>query len=583
MAATLRDPRTFAIFTVENDCQDCYKCVRACPVKAIKVENGHAQEIADSCIMCGKCVEVCPVGAKRIRDDLPSVRRIVASGRPVYASIAPSWVGEFSGVSSSQIVRAIKALGFTDVGETALGAQEVTASVTRLLKDARKGLYLSTACPSAVEYIRRYLPHLSGCLTTVLSPLLAHCRILREKIEPNGAVVFFGPCIAKKEEADTHRDLLDCALTFRDLRRWLEEAAIDPASMDDSPCEFFPTKADEGTNYPVEGGMIDTIKASGDLSHIRFLTVSGINSLAKALENVRPEDFSSPVFIECLACPGGCINGPASASDQSPLSRWMDVKNFAAPLDKAAGRTETVLVTEQYPPEIPGDENVTEGQIIQALLTVGKTTKEDELNCGGCGYDTCRAFAKALVLGRAEVTMCVSYMRKKAHKKANAMLRSMPSGVVIADSQLQIVECNERFSTLMGPETQMLYQISEGLKGGKLAKIAPAFAHLMAGVLETDQDIHYDHFRIGDKLFEITVFSIEPHMTVGAVILDVTRREIRRDQIAHRADQVIKKNLATVQEIACRLGEHMADTEILLREIAEGYGSEGDLPGERRL
>ncbi len=583
MIPITRDPSSFAIYTVENDCQDCYKCVRECPVKAIKVENGHAQEIAESCIICGRCVEICPVGAKRIRDDLTPVRELLRSGRPVYASIAPSWVGEFSGVSPSQMIQAIKALGFKDVGETALGAQEVSASLASFLRDAGPGLYLSTACPSAVEYVRRYLPHLTRCLTPVMSPLLAHCKILREHMEPDGAVVFFGPCIAKKEEADTHRDLLEGALTFKDLRQWMEEETVDPLSFGEKSAQFFPKKAEEGNHYPVEGGMIDTIKASGDFSHIRFLTVSGIYSIKKALDNADPGSFSSPVFMECLTCAGGCINGPASSKDRDGLSRWMDVKDFAGPLENAAGRNETVKVAEFYYPEFPDKGGITEGQIAQALARVGKRTKEDELNCGGCGYDTCRSFAKALVLGRAEESMCVSYMRKKAHKKANAMLRSMPSGVVIADQNLEIVECNERFATLMGEETYSLYSVSDGLKGAQLNKIAPSFAHLMSGVLETDQDVHYDHFRIGEKLFEITVFSIESHFTVGAVILDVTRREIRRDQIAHRADQVIKKNLATVQEIACRLGEHMAETEILLRQIAEGYGSEGDLLEGRKM
>lgn len=169
--------------------------------------------------------------------------------------------------------------------------------------------------------------------------------------------------------------------------------------------------------------------------------------------------------------------------------------------------------------------------------------------------------------------MCVSYMRKKAQKKANALLRSMPSGVVIVDQDLKIVECNHRFARLFGEETCRIYEVIPGMKGCLLSKILP-FWHLFQGVLETDRDVYYDHFRHGEMLFEITVFSIEPHQTVGAVLLDVTRRELKRDQIAHKAEEVIRKNISTVQEIACMLGEHMADTEILLRSIAEGYATE---------
>ncbi len=572
--------RNFPIFTVENDCQDCYKCVRACPVKAIQIRDGKAQVLPELCVLCGRCVEVCPVHAKTVRSDMAEVQVLLGSGRRVYASVAPSWVGEFPGLSPSRLVGALQALGFSAAGETAMGAEEVTAEITRFLSEAPRGLYLSTACPSAVRYIQKYQPHLVPCLTPVMSPMMAHANMLRRLPEGAEAVVFFGPCIAKKWEADEHPERVERALTFRDLKAWFREAGIDPQQMSEGEQDFFPARAREGAHYPVEGGMIRTFEAGLLPPDIRLLTLSGLDNIHRGLQGLDPSRLEHSLFVECLACPGGCINGPASSSKRTTLERWIDVEDFAPRAWPSRPMSSRVDLGLDYDAESPDDCRISESDLVAALQRVGKYTQQDEMNCGGCGYETCREFARALVLGRAEETMCVSYMRKKAQKKANALLRSMPSGVVIVDREMKIVECNERFAQLFGEEVQQIYRALPGMKGCMISRIVP-FHHLFQGVLETDEDLHYDHFRQGEMLFEITVFSIESHQTVGAVILDVTRREIKRDQIAHRAQEVIEKNLVTVQDIACRLGEHMADTEILLRAIAEGYAT-GDPGAERQ-
>ena len=572
--------RDFPIFTVENDCQDCYKCVRACPVKAIQIREGKAQVLPELCVLCGRCVEVCPVRAKTVRSDLAKAQALLGSGKRVFASLAPSWVGEFPGMTPSMLVGALKTLGFAGVGETALGAQSVTAEVARFLAEAAPGLYLSTACPSAVRYIQKYQPQLASCLTPVMSPMMVHAGLMRSVPEGAEAVVFFGPCIAKKWESDENPDRVEQALTFKDLKEWFRESGLDPAMIPDGEEAFFPEPACEGAHYPIEGGMIRTLEKKRFSSPVRFVTLAGLENIQRGLEGLDPAKLDSPLFVECLACPGGCINGPVSSVKRSTLERWMDVENFAPgawePRDDLPGAE----VRLRYSPEVPRDRPVSESELTEALRRVGKFSSLDEMNCGGCGYETCRQFARALVLGRAEETMCVSYMRKKAQKKANALLRSMPSGVVIVDRDMKIVECNERFAHLFGEEVLQIYRALPGMKGCLLSRVV-SFHHLFQGVLETDQDVHYDHFRHGEMLFEITVFSIEPNRTVGAVILDVTRREIKRDQIAHRAQEVIERNLAAVQDIACRLGEHMADTEILLRAIAEGYATDESHPDRR--
>lgn len=566
--------RNFPIFTVENDCQDCYKCVRACPVKAIQIREGKAQVLPDLCVLCGRCVEVCPVRAKTVRSDLAKVQALLGTGRRVFASVAPSWVGEFPNTPPSCLVGALKALGFSGVGETALGAQAVTGGLVRYLADAAPGLYLSTACPSAVRYIQKYQPHLVPCLTPFMSPMMVHAGLMRSAPDGAEAVVFIGPCIAKKWEADENPHRVEHVLTFNDLHEWFRESGVDLSRFSEgSGGGFFPERADEGAHYPIEGGMIRTLENDLLPRGVRLMTLAGLDSIHRGLEGLDPARLECPLFVECLSCPGGCINGPVSTGGRTILEKWMDVENVAPQSWKSRKADAGIELELAYRPEEPRERPVSDEELTEALGRVGKFASQDEMNCGGCGYETCRQFARALVLGRAEETMCVSYMRKKAQKKANALLRSMPSGVVIVDREMKIIESNERFARLFGEEVMQIYRALPGMKGCLLSRVVP-FHHLFQGVLETDQDIHYDHFRHGDMLFEITVFSIEPNQTVGAVILDVTRREIKRDQIAHRAQEVIERNLATVQDIACRLGEHMADTEILLRAIAEGYATE---------
>ena len=559
------------IFTVETECQDCYKCLRHCPVKAIRVENGHAMVIPDTCVSCGACVEACPVHAKRIRDDLGRARHLVQSGRPVYVSLAPSWVSEFPGVTEGGMVAALRRLGFTAVSETALGAQEISAAVAADMAQPGGRLLISSACPSAVEYLYKYLPVQAAAVTQVHSPVMAHCRLLRRSFGEDIAVVFFGPCIAKKNEADRHPELLDIALTFLDLHAWLEQKGVNPASIATEPGDLFvPERSREGALYPVEGGMIETIKAHGPVAGARYVTLAGLHNIRRGLKGLTPDALTGPLFVECLACEGGCIAGPCSGGEDATLVRRLSIEDYTRWPDLPPANAVTVAVTEDFafgPVVLPHPGTA---RIAQALRRIGKTSAADELNCGGCGYNTCRDFAAGLIEGRAEPTMCVSYMRKLAQKKANALLRCMPSAVVIADKNLHIIECNELFGRMFGEELSQVYDARPGLNGCLLAKVVP-FAEMFQTVLKTGREIHYDHYRCDERLFSITIFTVEPKEAVGAVILDVTRQEFRRDQIAQRANEVITRNLSTVQDIACRLGEHMADTEILLRSIAEGF------------
>lgn len=564
---------SYPIYTANTECQDCFKCVRSCPVKAIKVQDGHAQVMPELCIACGHCVEVCPSHAKKIRDDLGRVRQLLTQGNPVYVSLAPSWVSEFRGLSEAKMACALKKLGFAGVSETAHGAETVSAKTAESLGRGAGGLMISSACPVAVDYIRKYLPGFTKSISPVLSPALSHARLLQKRFGEKAQVVFIGPCIAKKNEADRHPDLIAAALLYPTLKDWLEREKINPWGLDPDPDDrFLLGRAYHGALYPIEGGMNKTIRAHGGCGGTHFVTVSGVHTLNQTLSGFDPSEIRDSVFIETLACVGGCVHGPGTAHG-SPglLERLRVIRN--ADLSRPAEPDETVPIDSVYESDAVGGGAVNLQRVREALRAVGKNRPEDELNCGGCGYDTCRNFAVALIEGKAEPAMCVSWLRQLSQKKSNAMLRCVPAAVVIVDRNLRLIECNRRFAELAGPETLSVFDAVPGMAGSNLTKLIP-FGDLFRQTLETGTELKRDMVRMKNRLLSINVFNIDPGQVVGGILFDVTSAEFRRERIASQAREVIRKNLSTVQEIACKLGEHMAETEILLRSIADDYADQ---------
>lgn len=564
----------YPIYTVETECQDCYKCVRHCPVKAIKVGNGHATVVPELCIACGHCVEICPAHAKKVRNDSARAKYLINTKKPVYISLAPSWISDFENLSPAKIITALKQLGFTGVSETALGAQAVSANVANMLKKHQHGALISSACPVVVDYIRKYQAAFVPAISKFLSPALAHAGILRQIYGKDIAVVFIGPCIAKKNEADRHPELIDVALTFNELRDWFVRENINLDNIISNDTEtFIPEPAEEGAIYPIGGGMNKTLQLIPEFKNIILSDFDGLENLKLTLDNLKPEDVDEPVFIEALACHGGCVHGPG-VQHKSPglIERLRVIENCRLP-ETSPKREYNLDITDTQKDDKVQEREITLQELQQALRSIGKTTPEDELNCGGCGYDSCRAFASALVLEKAENSMCVSFMRKNAQKKANALLRTIPSGVVIVDQNLELIECNRRFAEIFGDTTLQIFDAKPGMSGADLKRLVP-FYDLFTKCLNSGKDIYRNSYRMGNRLLDITIFSIEANEVAGAVIADVTNTELRREQIAKRASEVINKNLNTVQDIACKLGEHMAETEILLRSISEEYADD---------
>lgn len=620
--------REYPLYTIKNNCQDCYKCVRRCPVKAIKIEDGSAMIVPDLCIACGTCYRVCPAKAKQARNDLTRAKHLVQSGKDVYVSLAPSWITEFEGVSREQMIAAIRRLGFRGVSETALGAEEVSANIAGLLDKAANDalqvsaapdmsqtacgekdedasaerspertsgvredtdtgeatqvsavnrLFISTACPAVVEYINKYVPERTANLTKLTSPLLAHCRLLKTALGKDIEIIFIGPCIAKKIEADRHPDLLSLSLSFTDLRQWLKDENIELKDIHTSVFDkFVMSKAEEGTAYPVEGGMIETLKPYEQSQKAYLMQITGIDNIKRELKNIREEALDRPVFIECLACEGGCVNGPCTSSKKSGLEKRVEILKESDFSGLAGKRSPSVDIRLDYASEAIVQPKHDETDIKRVLASIGKYSIEDEINCGGCGYNTCRNFAKALLDGKAEPEMCVSHMKQQAQRKANALLRCIPSPIVIANARLSIMEYNDKFvETFWNEDEHADIYDQNNLHGADLRDFIN-FTNLFSASLDLEQDIHREHVRFNDKLFDVVVFNIDKKQIVGGIIEDVTNMEMKKEQIAEKAKEVIHKNLATVQQIACTLGEHMAETEVLLRSIAKDFAADDE-------
>ncbi|MGN1091882.1 MAG: [Fe-Fe] hydrogenase large subunit C-terminal domain-containing protein [Alphaproteobacteria bacterium] len=562
------------VYTLYNECQDCYKCVRRCPVKSIRIQDGHACVLTDKCIACGRCVAPCPSHAKRVRNDLENVRQLILSGKQVYVSLAPSWRAAFA-CTSRQMIATLKKLGFVGVSETALGAQEVSIETARLLNQKENGLMISSACPVIVKYIRLYKPELAEYIVPVASPALTHAKLLKNTFGENISVVFIGPCIAKKEESDTHKDLIDYALTFEELKIWLKETDTLIASGDCLEEAFVPTSAHEGSLYPMDGGMNETIKKIGVSDKVHLCQVCSLESFDLAVDSFAKENLKNPIFIEALACAGGCMHGPCITTEQA------DVNNVSRVLRHVKYRKKiptmpAVVVNQDYIPLAVEQKTYSMDEIQETLHRIGKYLPEDELNCSGCGYQTCRDMAKALLNGDAEPSMCVSYMRKLATKKANAMLKSIPSAMVVLDKNLHIVEANEAFIRMFTGDEQSVYLADLQKIAGMPMQLFFKADKVFSSVLSSGNGAHKENFKFNNKSYDLHVFPIEQNVTIGVTIADMTGANRSHEIVAQKAKEVIDKNISTVQQIACLLGEHMVQTETILNTIASEYNEDSE-------
>ncbi len=582
----------YPVYTEETSCRDCYKCVRGCPVKAIQIKDGSAKVIKDRCIFCGHCVEICPNGAKKIRSDVDRAKMLLKNkDKKKICSLAPSFVSEFIG-KEAELLTALKKIGFDEISETAIGASIVSEVLDQYAQKHNKECpWISTACPTVVELVKKYYPAIIEQLAPVPSPLQCHSAYLRYLYGDNISIIFVGPCIAKKHEADTTPGYPDLALTFDEIRELFKSFEIDLNTTVAEKVDFIPKKAGISTFYPVERGMIVTSKywSEQPLCQQAF-ALSGIDQVASTLK----EATSQTPFLEMLACDGGCINGPVANRD-IPLANkkraatiyteerlkeselFVPEKEF---IDMVSEKGYGIINTKQPFSERNFFHKYPDSEIKRVLAKLGKETKEDELNCGGCGYSTCRDMAIAYLDGMAEEEMCVTKMRKEAQSKVDGLIQTIPMGVVIVDSNLQIADCNLKFLELFGDMDPSILDESllAMIKSLPLERFV-TFHDVFKEQFFVDKPGQYRvHFK--DKFLRMTFFFVNKKRLIGALFEDVTTPTVKRETVVKRAEDVIQKSLATVQQIASLLGENAAETEIMLNGLIEAFSVHSDDTGD---
>ena len=550
----------------KNDCKNCHKCIRHCPVKSIRFSGNQARIMSDDCILCGQCFVVCPQDAKQIVDETEKAKVLLQTGDPVIVSLAPSFIANYDGVGINSMRAAIKKLGFYDVEETALGATIVKREYERMLGEGVRDVVITSCCHSINLLIQKYFPAELPCLADVVSPMQAHCRDIKARI-PNAKTVFVGPCVAKKDEAQRYEGIVDAVLTFDELTRWMKSENIEPEREPD---------ADENSRarfFPVTGGILKTM--AEDIGGYTYLALDGAENCIAALRDIESGNIHH-CFIEMSACTGGCISGPVMEKyHRSPVKDYAAVAKFAGRKDFPLAQPDALALRKVFAPIDHSHPVPTEEEISEILRQMGKVKPSDELNCGSCGYNTCREKAVAVYQGKAEISMCLPYLRDKAESFAYNIINNMPSGIIILNEKLEVQHINQAAQRILN------IRRAEDALGGGVVRLMETDD--FTEVLETKRSIYNKSIYLSEYGRHVvkTVIYDNLYHTLICIMRDVTDEENARvqkenmnRQTVEIADKVVDKQMRIVQEIAMLLGETAAETKIALTKLKEVISDE---------
>lgn len=555
----------------DASCRHCYKCVRHCEVKAISVQNEQAHIMKDHCINCGHCLEVCPQNAKTFASDMDRVKGYLRQGMKTVISIAPSYLGVLEYGSPGQIVDALQKLGFYEVRETAEGAALVTREYWKLLKEGQMKNIITTCCPSVNDLIEKYYPSLVSLMAPVVSPMIAHGRLIKELYGEDVKVVFLGPCIAKKEEAigdDRVTGAIDAILTFEEITKWWAAEGIDVTKCENKPMGNPNPKVNQ--LYPVGGGVITSVMASSVEDNYYKVYVDGLKACMELFEELEKGEMEH-CFFEVNVCEGGCIKGPASDKwKQSLVKAKMNLEDQAIYREEAKEvQSGGIQMHKDFKDRSVHDRVPTEKEMKEVLHAMGKYTKEDELNCGACGYPSCQAKATAVFQKKAEIGMCLPYAVAQAESMSNIVMDVTPSMILIIDKDMRIRECNKKAQELLGisREEALERYIFEFLD-----------AQDIANALETKEQVIHKKLTLETLNLTVveTLIYIENLESILVTYQDITKEEKAKEQhynlkmeTVDMAQKVIDKQMMVAQEIAGLLGETTAETKVTLSKLRD--------------
>lgn len=549
----------------KSNCKNCYKCIRNCPVKAIRFSGDQAHIIADECILCGRCFVVCPQNAKEIVSEVEKVKVMIQSGEPVIASMAPSFIANYDGVGIDAMREGLQKLGFADVEETAIGATMVKTDYERLVHEKQKPVIISSACASVNLLIQKHYPELIKYLADTLSPMQAHCRDIKRR-NPEAKTVFIGPCVAKKDEAQRYPGIVDAALTFEELTEWLEKENIRLEKKTDHNPESL------ARIFPTVAGILRTMKDRNP--EYEYVAVDGIENCIAALEDVAAGHVSN-CFMEMSACKGSCVNGPVMEKYHPWfITDYLSVTRYAGDKDFPVEQPEISELSRRYDILEGMKDMPTERKIQEILSKMGKKKPSDELNCGTCGYDTCREKAIAIYQGKAEIEMCLPYLKEKAENFSNIIFDNTPNGLLVLNERLEIQQINpaacrimniRRPSDVLGSQIVTLLDPKPFLDALESRKSVFQCAYL------AEYDRYVEEQVLYDQSYRMLFCMLED---VSDEAAEREKKAEMRRQTTEVADKVVEKQMRIVQDIASLLGETAAETKIALTNLKESMKDE---------
>ncbi len=551
----------------KSNCKNCYKCIRHCPVKAIRFSGNQAHIIGNECILCGHCFVVCPQNAKEIVDSTEKVRVLLQSGDPVVVSLAPSFIANYEGVGIESMRRALKKLGFADVEETAIGATIVKNEYERMLREEERDIIITSCCHSVNLLIQKYFPASLEYLADVMSPMQAHCADIKKRI-PNVKTVFIGPCVAKKDEGEYYEGLVDAVLTFEELTSWLRSEGIelekDIDNTTESRARFFPTT----------GGVLKTM--AKDIPGYTYIALDGVENCISALKDIESGRIHK-CFIEMSACVGSCIGGPVMEKyhSTSPIKDYVTIADYAGERDFEVDQPSAMNLKKNFTMIEHKLAQPTETEIMTVLRQMGKFKSSDELNCGSCGYNSCREKAIAIIQGKAEISMCLPFLKDKAESFSDTIVKNTPNGLIVLNENLEVQQINTAARKIMN------IRAASDVLGEPVIRILDPSVFVRvknSGRTVRDQRTYLAEYK---KYVEQTVvYDPDSRMLIG-IMRDITDEEADREkkarinkQTVEVADTVVEKQMRIVQEIASLLGETAAETKIALTKLKESIDDE---------